>query len=63
MTNEELLIQKAQNPATPPEQLAAMLSDPLLTKKITKNPNTPKELLFRLALQHLDVVVSWRGRS
>lgn len=56
MNETDKQLQSAQNPNTPPEELATLATHPSLSVRhaVTQNPNTPKETLYKLAADFPD---------
>lgn len=56
----KVLLEEAQNPQTPPERLKALASRPEaeVRRAVAANPNTPEEVLWRLAVHFPEAVLS-----
>ena len=54
MTQEERLLQEANDPSTTPERLAELVKDktPGIAASVAQNPNTPEAILLGLAAAH-----------
>ncbi len=56
----KVFLEEAQNPQTPPERLKALASRPEaeVRRAVAANPNTPEEVLWRLAVHFPEAVLS-----